>query len=77
MHKINVMLSSRPELLSEVNRNLIERPSDMIVTEEYLYINQIHTEPVLKNLLSNGFLVPSGIPRCKFPSDGHHTPTAR
>jgi len=34
MHKINVMFSSRPKLLSEVIRNLIERQPDMKVVGE-------------------------------------------
>ena len=34
MHQINVMFSSRPKLLSEVIRNLIERQPDMEVAGE-------------------------------------------
>ena len=36
MHKINVMFSSRPKLLSEVIRNLIERQPDMKVVGEVI-----------------------------------------
>ncbi|MBN2103261.1 hypothetical protein JW835_04385 [bacterium] len=36
MPKINVMLSSRPKLLSEVIRNLIERQPDMKVAGEVI-----------------------------------------
>ena len=36
MHRINVMFSSRPKLLSEVIRNLIERQPDMTVIGEVI-----------------------------------------
>ena len=36
MHKINVMLSSRPRLLSDVMRNLIERQPDMIIAGDVI-----------------------------------------
>ena len=36
MHKINVMLSSRPRLLSDVMRNLIERQPDMIIVGDVI-----------------------------------------
>jgi len=36
MHKINIMLSSRPRLLSDVMRNLIERQPDMIIVGDVI-----------------------------------------
>ena len=36
MPKINVMLSSRPKLLSDVMRNLIERQPDMIIVGDVI-----------------------------------------
>lgn len=36
MPKINIMLSSRPRLLADVMRNLIERQSDMIIVGDVI-----------------------------------------
>ena len=41
MHKINVMLSSRPRLLSDVMRNLIARQPDMKVVGEVIDPNEL------------------------------------
>jgi DNA-binding NarL/FixJ family response regulator len=36
MHKIKVMLASRPRMLSDVIRNIIERQSDMVVVGDVI-----------------------------------------
>ncbi|MBN1781231.1 hypothetical protein JW948_08915 [bacterium] len=50
MPKINVMFSSRPKLLSDVLRNLIERQPDMIIVGEVIdpieLISALRTTPV-------------------------------